>query len=60
MNLVESWRCAQEPLLREPIIILRTTDGRELEFMLPPSAAAQLGAALIKEGRLTASVRLVH
>ena len=58
MNLVESWRCTHDATLDEPVMILRTTDGREMRFMLPPAAASQLGAALMEEGRRTLAVAI--
>jgi len=54
MNLVESWYCSTEDGSGEPLIVLRTLDGRELSFMLPSLAAEQLGRALVQQGRLAA------
>jgi hypothetical protein len=54
MNLVESWSCSREALSGEPVIVLRTHDGRELRFMLPSIAAEELGLALVEHGRRTA------
>lgn len=60
MNLVESWRCSREAVSGEPILILRTLDGREISFMLPAIAAQQLGRALVQQGRLTAPAGLLN
>jgi hypothetical protein len=54
MNMVQSWRCTQERDLGEPVLVLRTTAGQELVFMLPATAAEELGRALLAEARQSA------
>ena len=62
MNLVQSWTCGRETSSGEPMLVLKTLDGRELAFMLPALAAEELGRALIAEGReaLPAAGVLLH
>jgi hypothetical protein len=60
MNMVASWRCTREAQLEEPVLVLRTTDGREMRFMLPAAAAEEMGAALMAQGRRTARVGPAH
>jgi hypothetical protein len=51
MILVESWRCTRDRDLQEPILVVRTLDGEELQFMMPGRAAEAMGLALIEQGR---------
>ena len=53
MNLVYSWECGRERQSREPLIVFRTLEGRQLSFLLPAAAAAELGRALLEEARRT-------
>jgi hypothetical protein len=54
MDLVRSWYCTQEARLGEPVLVLRTLDGREMAFMLPMASAERLGLALLAESRQAA------
>jgi hypothetical protein len=60
MNLVHSWSCTRETKSGEPVLVLRTLDGREIVFMLPSIAAEQLGRALVAQGRATAPAGLLN
>jgi hypothetical protein len=60
MNLVQSWRCSREEQSGEPVLMLRTLDGREIAFMLPSVAAEELGRALVEQAREAAPIGLVH
>lgn len=60
MNLVASWRCTNATLLSEPVLTLKTLDGRELTFMLPAMAAKQMGEALIAHSERSAPVGPAH
>lgn len=54
MNLIKSWYCSREVHSGEPMMVLKTVDGRELAFMLPSVAAEQLGRALLEQGQKAA------
>jgi hypothetical protein len=60
MNMIENWQCTQDGRLREPLLLIRTTEGRELAFMLPAIAAEQLGLALLAQARQTAPTGPSH
>ena len=60
MDLLHSWRCSREPRSGEPVLVLRTLDGREVTLMLPSLTAEALGRALMAEGRAAAPVGLLN
>ncbi len=46
---VESWQTGFANDLREPILIIRTTDGVEHVFMMPGPTAAEMAQGLLAE-----------